>query len=94
MENIMSKRLFTFGFRKKHQEKLIASNLAEGKMNVSYIIESIDTDNAEIKDFLFTLGCYEGEKVTIISKLAENYVISVKDSRYSIDKDLAKVIKI
>ena len=48
----------------------------------------------EIKNFLFTLGCYEGESVTIVSVLAEIYVISVKDARYSIDKDLAEAILI
>lgn len=67
-------------------------SLANAKINNEYTIEHVRTDNAEIKDFLFTLGCYEGEKVTVISILADNYVISVKDARYSIDKDLAESI--
>nr|WP_278044711.1 FeoA family protein [Senegalia massiliensis] len=67
-------------------------NLSKAKMNVEYTIKDIETDDEEMKDFLFTLGCYEGEKVTVISVLAENYVISVKDARYSIDLELAKVI--
>lgn len=69
-------------------------NLAQGRINTEYIIKNIDTNDEEIKDFLFTLGCYEGEAVTVISILAENYVISVKDARYSIDKDLAEAIVI
>lgn len=67
-------------------------NLAQGRINTEYIIKDIDTNDEEIKDFLFTLGCYEGEAVTVISILAENYVITVKDARYSIDKDLAEAI--
>ena len=66
--------------------------LADAKVNKEYIIKSIDTYNCEMKDFLFTLGCYEGEKITVISILADNYVISVKDARYSIDKNLARCI--
>jgi ferrous iron transport protein A len=67
-------------------------NLAQGRINTEYIIKEIDTNDEEIKDFLFTLGCYEGELVTVISILSENYVITVKDARYSIDKDLAEAI--
>lgn len=67
-------------------------NLAEGRLNTEYIIKDIKTNDEELKDFLFTLGCYEGEVITVISELADNYVISVKDARYSIDKDLAKAI--
>ncbi|AZK46258.1 FeoA family protein [Paenibacillus lentus] len=69
-------------------------NLTHGKLNTEYIIKAVETNDKELKEFLFTLGCYEGETVTIISILAENYVIAVKDARYSIDKDLAEVISI
>ncbi|KGK87048.1 MAG: ferrous iron transport protein A [Clostridium lundense] len=67
-------------------------NLAQGRINTEYTIKDIDTNDEEIKDFLFTLGCYEGESITLISILADNYVITVKDARYSIDKDLAEAI--
>nr|WP_204599214.1 FeoA family protein [Clostridium pascui] len=67
-------------------------NLAQGRINTEYTIKNIDTNDEEIKDFLFTLGCYEGESITLISILADNYVITVKDARYSIDKDLAEAI--
>ncbi|WP_330577883.1 FeoA family protein [Alkaliphilus pronyensis] len=69
-----------------------AMNLAQGRINTEYVIKEIKTNDEELKSFLFTLGCYEGELVTVISILAENYVISVKDARYSIDKDLAEAI--
>lgn len=67
-------------------------NLAEAQINKEYIIKEIKTNDEELKSFLFTLGCYEGETVTVLSILSENYVISVKDARYSIDKDLATAI--
>jgi len=67
-------------------------NLTQGKLNTQYIVKDIKTYDDELKNFLFTLGCYEGESITLISILAENYVITVKDARYSIDKDLAEAI--
>ncbi|WP_432662895.1 FeoA family protein [Wukongibacter baidiensis] len=70
----------------------LVKNLSEAAVDVEYTIKRIETDDEEIKSFLFTLGCYEGEKVTVISILAENYVISIKDARYSIDSDLAEAI--
>nr|WP_248484723.1 FeoA family protein [Tepidibacter aestuarii] len=69
-------------------------NLSEAEVDVEYTIKAIETDDEEMKSFLFTLGCYEGEKVTVISVLAENYVISVKDARYSIDLELAQAISV
>ncbi|MGM0501946.1 MAG: FeoA family protein [Bacillota bacterium] len=68
------------------------NNLAQAETNKDYIIKGIETEDEELKKFLFTLGCYEGETITLISVLAENYVINIKDSRYSIDKDLAEAI--
>lgn len=71
-----------------------AKNLSEATINTEYIIKSIETKDDEMKEFLFTLGCYKGEPITVISVLAENLVITVKDARYSIDKELAEVIKV
>lgn len=68
------------------------TNLTEAEINQEYTIKEVKTDDEEMKNFLFTLGCYAGEEITIISILAENYVISIKDARYSIDQDLAKAI--
>ncbi|KPU43544.1 FeoA domain protein [Oxobacter pfennigii] len=67
-------------------------SLAKGKLNTPYTVNSVNTDREDIRKFLFTLGCYPGERVTIISKLASNYIINIKDARYSIDEDLAKAI--
>lgn len=68
--------------------------LSKGKVDTQYIIQSVETNDKEMKDFLFSLGCYSGESITIISKLAGNFIISIKDARYSIDENLAKAIRI
>jgi ferrous iron transport protein A len=69
-------------------------NLTQADINVPYIIKKVDTTDNSMKEFLFTLGCFEGEKITVISVLAENFVVHVKDARYSIDEDLARAILI
>ncbi len=94
MENTIFNKGFFKNLKRKEKKSDKASNLAKAKMNEEYVVKKILTDDVEIKNFLFTLGCYEGERVTIISKLADNFVISIKDARYSIDTELAKAIEI
>lgn len=69
-------------------------NLTQADINVPYVIKNVDTTDNNMKEFLFTLGCFEGEEITVISVLAENFVVNVKDARYSIDEDLARAILI
>ena len=64
-------------------------NAEEGK---EYIIKQILTDDEELDAFLFSLGCYSGEPITVISHLKGGCVVSIKDGRYSIDKELAEAI--
>ncbi len=95
MENVISNMYFTKFLNKTDKTDKtngLVRNLAQGRINTKYIIKDIMTNDKELKNFLLTLGCYEGETVTLISVLAENYVIAVKDARYSIDKDLAEAI--
>lgn len=66
-------------------------NAQEGK---EYIIRDIVTDDEELDAFLFSLGCYSGEPITVVSHLRKSCVISVKDSRYNIDQELAAAILI
>ncbi len=68
--------------------------LSNCEFNKEYVINQIKTDDSGIADFLFSLGCYEGEKITIISSLSGQLVVSIKDGRYSIDKDVADCILI
>ncbi|UWG98451.1 ferrous iron transport protein A [Dehalobacter sp. DCM] len=67
-------------------------SLTKGKLNTPYTVSSVKTNYEDIRQFLFSLGCYPGEKITIISKLASNYIVNIKDARYSIDEDLANAI--
>ena len=68
------------------------TSLLKAQVNREYIIKEVKTNDEELKNFLFTLGCYEGEKVTVASVLSETFAIIVKDARYSIDKHLAEAI--
>ena len=61
----------------------------EGK---EYVIKAIDTDDEELNAFLFSLGCYSGESITVISRRRGGCTVSIKDGRYSIDDQLAEFI--
>lgn len=69
-------------------------NLLDAQEGKEYIIKQIVTDDEEIDAFLFSLGCYSGEPITVISHLKGICVVSIKDGRYSIDNDLASAILI
>ena len=69
-------------------------NLKEAKEGIEYIIRRIETDDEELDSFLFSLGCYSGEPITVVSKKRGGCVVSIKDSRYNIDNQLAEAIKI
>ncbi len=68
--------------------------LKETDLGIEYIIKQIDTDDEELNDFLFSLGCYSGESITVVSRLKSTCVVSIKDARYSIDNHLAEAIKV
>ena len=67
-------------------------NLKEALPEKEYIIKDIKTDDEELNAFLFTLGCYSGEMITVISHLKGGCVVSIKDGRYNIDNQLAEAI--
>ena len=69
-------------------------NLTEAKEGEEYIIKEILTDDEELTSFLFSLGCYSGEPITVVSHRKGGGVVSIKDGRYNIDTDLAKAISI
>ena len=69
-------------------------NLLDGNVGEEYIIREILTDDEELDAFLFSLGCYSGEPITMISRLKGGCVVSIKDGRYTIDNDLAAAILI
>ena len=68
--------------------------LMDAQLGQEYIVHNIGTEDEELNAFLFSLGCYSGEPVTVISRRRGGCVISIKDGRYSIDKQLAKAIEV
>ena len=67
-------------------------NLREVQEGKEYVIEQINTDDEELDAFLFSLGCYSGEPITVVSRLKKSCVVAIKDGRYNIDKELAEAI--
>lgn len=67
-------------------------NLSCAMAGKEYMIQSIDTDDEELDAFLFSLGCYSGELITVVSQLKKSCVVSIKDARYNMDRDLASAI--
>ena len=72
-------------------QKMTLKSAQEGK---EYIIQKIETDDDELDAFLFSLGCYAGEPITVVSHLKGGCIVSIKDSRYNIDNALAEAITI
>ena len=66
--------------------------LANAETGREYIIRSVNTDDEELDAFLFSLGCYSGEPITVVSHLKGGSVVSIKDGRYNIDSQLANAI--
>ena len=64
-------------------------NAEEGK---EYIISRIETDDEELDAFLFSLGCYSGEKITVVRRMKSGLIVAIKDARYNIDNQLAEAI--
>lgn len=69
-------------------------NLTQAQEGKEYIIKGIYTDDEELNSFLFSLGCYSGEPITVISHLKGGCVVSIKDGRYNIDNQLAEAVEI
>ena len=66
--------------------------LVEANIGEEYIIKNIATDDEELNSFLFSLGCYSGEPITVVSRKKRNCTVSIKDGRYNIDNELAAAI--
>ena len=65
------------------------TDAVEGK---EYLIRQIDTDDEEMNAFLFSLGCYSGEKITVISHIKGGCIVAIKDARYNFDRQLSDAI--
>ena len=69
-------------------------NLLNANAGAEYIVKEIATEDEDLNAFLFSLGCYSGEPITVISHLKGGCVVSIKDARYNMDRDLAQAISI
>ncbi|MBQ9131861.1 MAG: ferrous iron transport protein A [Clostridia bacterium] len=67
-------------------------NLRDAVEGKEYIVKAIQTDDEELDGFLFSLGCYSGEPITVIARRKGGCVVSIKDGRYNIDNELAEAI--
>ncbi len=69
-------------------------NLSVAQEGKEYIISAVETDDEELNAFLFSLGCYSGEPITVVTRRKGGCVVSIKDGRYNIDKQLAEAITV
>ena len=81
-------------FRGFCRHQVICMNLTNAELGKEYIILGIDTDDEELDAFLFSLGCYSGEPITVVSRRRGGMTVSIKDARYNIDNQLAEAILI
>ena len=69
-------------------------SLVETTVGREYIIKNISTNDEDLTAFLFSLGCYRGEPITVISRRKNSCIVSIKDARYNIDRELAAAIAV
>ena len=67
-------------------------NLTTAQLGQEYIVKAVNTEDPQLNAFLFSLGCYTGEPITVISRRWGGCVVSIKDGRYNIDTQLARAI--
>jgi ferrous iron transport protein A len=70
----------------------IFMDLTNAQLGTVYTVKELRTGDEELNAFLFTLGCYVGEPITVISRRKSGCTVSIKDGRYNIDKELASAI--
>ena len=71
---------------------MIHMNLTTAQEGKEYIVQRIETDDEELDSFLFSLGCYSGEPITVVARRKNSCTVSIKDGRYNIDNQLAEAI--
>ena len=69
-------------------------NLMNAELGKEYKVRNMATEDADLDAFLFSLGCYVGEPITVVSRRRSGCIVSIKDGRYSIDNQLARAIEI
>ena len=74
--------------------KRVSLNLREAVEGKEYFICNIETEDSELDAFLFSLGCFSGEPITVVSRRRSNCTVAIKDGRYTIDNQLAEAIQV
>ena len=69
-------------------------NLTNALVGKEYIVRNVVTNDDELNAFLFSLGCYSGEPITVVSRRRSNCTVAIKDGRYTIDNQLAEAIQV
>ena len=69
-------------------------NLKQAEIGKVYRIRQVLTRDEELNSFLFSLGCYSGEPITVIFRRRSGCTVSIKDGRYHIDRQLAEAIEV
>lgn len=69
-------------------------NLTQADIEREYQVKDIETEDEELKSFLFSLGCYSGEPITVVSRKKRSCVVSIRDGRYNIDSELTEAISV
>ena len=80
------------GLKKESINAAGSMTLLDAEPGQTYIIRDIRTDDDEMNSFLFRLGCYKGEPVTLISKKRKSCIVVIKDGRYNLDQMLSEAI--
>ena len=75
-----------------HWNQVIYMNLRNAQEGKEYIVQRVETDDEELNAFLFSLGCYSGEVITVVARRKNGCTVSIKDGRYNIDAQLAEAI--
>ena len=76
----------------KNEARKIPMNLRMAQDGIEYLVKSVEIDDEELVSFLFSLGCYSGEPITVVSHRKSGAVVSIKDGRYHFDKNLLEAI--
>ena len=74
------------------QNRVTQMTLKAAELGKEYIVQRIETDDEDLDAFLFSLGCYSGEPITVVSRRRGSCTVSIKDGRYNIDEQLAQAI--
>ncbi len=76
------------------RKKDMYMHLYEAALGRTYLVDRLETGDAELENFLFSLGCYPGQPITLIHRRSRGCTVSIKDGRYSMDRALACAITV